>query len=89
MTDGVERHPLAGPFQRSLERALAETGGEPQIRFMLFSPSDVDTPVGSEVIRFSPPDVDSLFGFLNVRRDQLLAILRKSIELNEPLYCEL
>ena len=74
LIDGVERHPFIGLVQRSLERALAETGEEPRIGFMMFS---------------QPPDVDSLFGFLNASRNQLLAILRKSIDLNEPLYCDL
>jgi hypothetical protein len=36
-----------------------------------------------------PPDLDYLFAFLNTRRDQLLEILRKSIELNEPLECSI
>ena len=33
------------------------------------------------------PDTDRLFAFLNARRDQLLTILRKSVDLNEPLHC--
>ena len=37
----------------------------------------------------APPDIDHLFRFLNTRRNQLLEILRKSIELNEPLLCSL
>ena len=36
-----------------------------------------------------PPDLDELLQFLNTRRDELLAILRKSVELYEPLYCDL
>jgi hypothetical protein len=36
-----------------------------------------------------PPDFDRLFGFLNTRREELLTLLRKSIELDEPLYCDL
>jgi hypothetical protein len=36
-----------------------------------------------------PPDFDLLFAFLNERRDQLIALLHKSIELNEPLACSL
>jgi hypothetical protein len=40
----------------------------------------------------TPPtekETDDLVTFLNMRRDELLAILRKSIELNEPLHCSL
>jgi hypothetical protein len=33
--------------------------------------------------------LDFLFRYLNVHRDRLLAILHRSIELNEPLYCSL
>jgi hypothetical protein len=36
-----------------------------------------------------PPDLDELFGFLNKRRTELLAILRKSIELDEQLLCSI
>jgi hypothetical protein len=36
-----------------------------------------------------PPDIDDLFGFLSRKRAILLALLRKSIELNEPLECSL
>jgi hypothetical protein len=39
--------------------------------------------------KLSPPDFDSLFGFLDKRRNELLTLLRKSIELNEPLRCSL
>jgi hypothetical protein len=39
--------------------------------------------------KLEPPDFDSLFGFLDKRREELLTLLRKSIELGEPLYCEL
>jgi hypothetical protein len=39
--------------------------------------------------KLSPPDVDHLFGFLDKRRNELLAILRRSTELNEPLFCDL
>jgi hypothetical protein len=31
------------------------------------------------------PDIDEAFAFVSKKRTQLLAILRKSIELNEPL----
>jgi hypothetical protein len=33
----------------------------------------------------APPDIDAFFAFTSERREQLLAILRKSIALNEPL----
>jgi hypothetical protein len=36
-----------------------------------------------------PPEFDQIFAFLNDRRDELLALLRKSIALNEPLVCSL
>ena len=36
-----------------------------------------------------PPGLDHMFGFLNTRRDLLLTILRKSVELNEPLICSI
>jgi hypothetical protein len=36
-----------------------------------------------------PPNLDEMFGHLNERRDRLLTILRKSIELDEPLCCDL
>jgi hypothetical protein len=39
--------------------------------------------------RPSPPDLDQMLWFLSKRRDELLTLLRKSIELGEPLYCEL
>jgi hypothetical protein len=44
---------------------------------------------GVELQPKRPPDLDVLFGFLNKRRDELLTLLRKSIELGEPLYCDL
>jgi hypothetical protein len=37
----------------------------------------------------APPDLDEMSGFLCKRRDELLVILRKSIELGEPLVCSL
>jgi hypothetical protein len=37
----------------------------------------------------APPDFDEMFTFLNQKRDRLLAILLKSIELDEPLWCDL
>jgi hypothetical protein len=36
-----------------------------------------------------PPDFEELFGFLSRKREVLLALLRKSIELNEPLECSM
>jgi hypothetical protein len=36
-----------------------------------------------------PPDFDHLFAFLSKRREDLLAILRKSIALDEPLLCSI
>ena len=44
---------------------------------------------GLEPQKKPPPNVDELFGFLNKRRDELLSILRKSVELGEPLVCSL
>jgi hypothetical protein len=37
----------------------------------------------------TPPDFDHLFQVLNTRRGELLTILRKAIDLNEPLLCDL
>ena len=39
--------------------------------------------------RFSPPDFASYYAALLKKREQLLALLRKSIELDEPLICSL
>jgi len=39
--------------------------------------------------KLSPPELDHLFGFLDKRREELLTILRRSIELNERLHCSL
>jgi hypothetical protein len=36
---------------------------------------------------WGPPDFENLAQFLRQRHEQLVAILRKSIELNEPLLC--
>jgi hypothetical protein len=36
-----------------------------------------------------PPNIDEHLAFLNERRGDLLALLRKSIELDEPLSCSL
>jgi hypothetical protein len=47
------------------------------------------TAAGKRFEPLGPPDLDQLFQFLNTRRDELLAILRKSVELDEPLYCSL
>jgi hypothetical protein len=37
----------------------------------------------------APPDLDEMSAFLCKRRDELLTILRKSVELGEPLVCSL
>jgi hypothetical protein len=73
MTSGKNEHPLSGPVLRMMEKAMAEEAGE-----------DNEPPPPLE-----HPDLDGLFGHLNERRDQLLTILRKSIELDEPLCCDL
>lgn len=39
--------------------------------------------------RVDPSEVDTLMAYLTRRRDELMALLRKSIELNEPLRCDL
>jgi hypothetical protein len=36
-----------------------------------------------------PPNLDEMFAFLGKRRYELLTILRKSVELGEPLVCSL
>jgi hypothetical protein len=62
MTDGVQKHPLAGPIVSSFAKA---TGHEPA--------------------PLLPPEFESLSQFLVDTRERLLAILRKSIALSEPL----
>jgi hypothetical protein len=57
----------------------------------------VDHPITGDMKRrdahingpLEPPDLDAQGAYLNTRRDQLLAILRKSVELGEPLKCSL
>jgi hypothetical protein len=44
---------------------------------------------GEPVPEMMPPDFDEMYALLNKRRDELLALLRKSIELDEPLACSL
>jgi hypothetical protein len=54
-------------------------------------PSDHDAILEATAGQTGPkaePDFDHLSGFLNARRDELLAILRKSVELDEPLICD-
>jgi hypothetical protein len=43
---------------------------------------------GEQPAPLLPPDFEHLAQFLRKSREQLLAILRKSIELNEPLLCD-
>ena len=43
---------------------------------------------GGVAIGPEPPDFEALAAFVTKRREELLAILRKSIELNEPLMLE-
>jgi hypothetical protein len=74
MTSGVNEHPTTGLIERVMEKVMADEHGEDS------SPPPPKSP---------PPDFDQLFGFLNQRRNELLAILRKSIELNERLHCSL
>jgi hypothetical protein len=64
------------PFTGPLERVMEKV--------MADEHDDEESPP-----KLSPPDLDHLFGFLDKRRGELLTILRKSIELGEPLYCEL
>jgi hypothetical protein len=44
---------------------------------------------GAEAANKLPPDFDRICQFLQQKREDLLAILRKSIEMNEPLVCSL
>jgi hypothetical protein len=73
MTSGKHEHPLSGPIMQKVEEAIAAENGEEP----------------QEQLPLEPPNLDEMFGFLNTHRDQLLAILRKSIEVDEPLYCDL
>jgi hypothetical protein len=49
----------------------------------------VTAETGQELAPKLPPDFEHIAAYLRKRREQLLAILRKSIELNEPLVCSL
>jgi hypothetical protein len=62
MTDGVQKHPIAGPIVSRFAEAT-----------------------GHELAPLLPPEFESLSQFLVDRRERLLAILRKSIALSEPL----
>jgi hypothetical protein len=44
---------------------------------------------GEDSAKLAPPDFDYLAAFLRKRREALLVILRKSIDLGEPLVCSL
>jgi hypothetical protein len=50
---------------------------------------EADKAMGISPQPMLPPDFDHLFAFLSKRREDLLAILRKSIALDEPLLCSL
>jgi hypothetical protein len=66
-------HPVTETIARIVEEAKQQATGE--------APPPRQPPTQEEV--------DNGVAFLNTRRDELLAILRKSIELNEPLRCSL
>jgi hypothetical protein len=44
---------------------------------------------GVDVVAEPPPNFDDMFASLNARRDALLTILHKSVELDEPLFCDI
>jgi hypothetical protein len=71
--DMCNDHPLIGRVRKTLHKLAAKNGEQP--------PDPHRMPTQEET--------DDLVAFLNKRRDELLAILRKSIELDEPLYCDL
>jgi len=47
--------------------------------------ADAGQPPAPAPKNLSPEDVDKLLAQVTERREQLLALLRKSVELNEPL----
>jgi hypothetical protein len=72
LIDRIEARPL---IRKQYARHLKSYGDGPISKL-------VDEAIGKP----SPlPDIDTAFAFVSKRREQLLAILRKSIELNEPL----
>jgi hypothetical protein len=83
----------ARPISREHVVVLMTAGDDPHpgVTQLLRMVDEVakETGVAVETSVEKPLDIDHVHGFLNTRRDQLLVILRKSIELNEPLYCEL
>lgn len=66
-------HPVTKNIERIAEEAKQEMRGE--------VPAPRRPPTQEEI--------DNAVAFLNARRDELLTILRKSIELDEPLLCSL
>ena len=66
-------HPVTETIARIVEEAKQQATGE--------APPRRQPPTQEEI--------DNGVAFLNTRRDELLAILRKSIELEEPLLCSL
>ena len=71
--DMCNGHPVMGGIMRMVEEVEQEVTGE--------VPPPRQPPTQEEI--------DSLVAFLNTRRNDLLAILWKSIELDEPLRCSL
>lgn len=92
----LEERPLTD--QRLTEhwfRNLGTRGEEPPITdpLEIVAVSSRELPEGTGLrlppgLRLGPP-IDLWTQFLRTRRQQLIAILRKSIELDEPLFCDL
>jgi hypothetical protein len=79
------------PVERARE-LLAMIEARPLIRkeYARHLKSYGNGPLDEAIGKPSPlPDLDEAFAFVSERREQLLAILRKSIDLNEPLTCSL
>jgi hypothetical protein len=68
-----------------LENMMDGKHGDPATAWV----QDIMQDITGEDQKPAPPDIDELHGFLSKRYGELVAILEKSIELNEPLLCSL
>jgi hypothetical protein len=91
----IEEHPLTDPWLTEHYVQRVGTGGNEPPTAELVAVSDWEVPEGMRTqlrlppgLRLGPP-IDVWAEFLQKRRDELIAILRKSIELDEPLVCSL
>jgi hypothetical protein len=74
ITSSVNQHPVTGPLEMVLAASVPKL-------------SDGNTGLALPPEFFSPPDFEGWAQFLRKSRDELIAMLRKSIELDEPLVC--